>query len=158
MATPVGEGFTGSEVATSNGGPSWIYSDLGFAFKPNPYFIQQGISGDVVRIYDATSIKQSIYNIVLTNRYERPFKPNFGCNLREFLFEPLGAWDKFEMESVIKDQLALWEPRITVLNVFIEEDISYATVNALIEYEITPIYGETMTDSTQIKIVTERVR
>tara|TARA_Y100001963_G_C6791173_1_gene455470 strand:- start:3200 stop:3676 length:477 start_codon:yes stop_codon:yes gene_type:complete len=158
MATPVGQGFTGSEVATRESGAAFIYSDLGFAFKPNPFFVQQGISGDVVRVYDAQAIKQSIYNIVLTNQYERPFKSNFGCNLRRFLFEPLGAWDKYEMEKSIREQLEQWEPRIEVLTVEIEEDVVNLTINAFIEYEIVPIQGDSVTDSVTLKIITERIR
>ena len=43
MATPAGQGFTGSEVATREVTPAWIYSDLGFHFKPSPFFIRQGL-------------------------------------------------------------------------------------------------------------------
>ena len=158
MATPIGQGFTGSEVAVTVESPGWIYSDVSFPFKPNPFFLQQGLSGDVNRVYDGNAIKQSIKNIVLTNRYERPFKANFGCNLRTFLFEPLGAWDVYEMEGSIKDQLALYEPRINVLNVIIEEDMTALAINVRIEYEVSPVYTENYTDSVEIKIKTERVR
>ena len=158
MATPSNQGFTGSEVATTEDGPSWIYSDLSFGFKPSPFFIRQGLSGDVVRVYDGNSIKQSIYNIVLTNRNERPFKPDFGSDLRRFLFEPMGEWDVYEMESAIRDQLDLYEPRIEVEDVRITEDISIQTINVVVTYKITPIYGSSFTDSVEIKIRTERIR
>ena len=158
MATPIGQGFTGSEVAVTQESPGWIYSDVSFPFKPNPFYLQQGLSGDVSRVYDRNSIIESIHNIVLTNKYERPFKPNFGCNLRQFLFEPLGAWDIYEMEGAIRDQLAQYEPRINVLDVVITEDITIQTVNCVVTYEYTSIEGETFTDSVQIKIRTERVR
>tara|TARA_B100001094_G_C18176270_1_gene798059 strand:- start:158 stop:634 length:477 start_codon:yes stop_codon:yes gene_type:complete len=158
MSQPIGEGYTGSAVATKTNAPTWVYSDLGFDFKPSPFFVREGLSGDVVRVYDRSAIKQSIRNIVLTNRYERPFKPDFGCNLRQFLFEPLGAWDVYEMETVILDQLALYEPRIQVLKVEITEDITILTVNVRVEYEVTPISGSIYSDSVEILIRTERVR
>ena len=158
MSQPIGEGYTGSAVATRSDTPTWVYSDLGFAFKPSPFFVREGLSGDVARVYDRAAIKQSIRNIILTNRFERPFNPEFGCNLRQFLFEPLGAWDVYEMETVIQEQLEQYEPRIQVLNIQITEDIPILTVNVRIEYEVTPISGSIYTDSVEILIRTERVR
>ena len=38
-------------------------------------------SGDLVLKYDINSIKRSIKNLILTNQYERPFKPSLGINL-----------------------------------------------------------------------------
>jgi len=56
----------------------------------------------------------------LTNNYERPFKPNFGANLRARLFE----LNDFGMGQIvisdIKEALAALEPRITNVNVKME--------------------------------------
>ena len=60
-----GAGYTGSEVATTPANPGYIYADLNFYFSASPYFVGQGISGDVTRVFDANSIRQSIRTIVL---------------------------------------------------------------------------------------------
>ena len=56
----------------------------------------------------------------MTNNYERPFKPNFGANLRARLFE----LNDFGMGQIvisdIKEALAALEPRITNVNVKME--------------------------------------
>ena len=45
-------------------------------------------------------------NIILTNDYERPFKPNFGANLRAQLFELQGIGSKKRIASDISDALS----------------------------------------------------
>ena len=57
-----------------------IYKDLNMSFTKNP------ATKDVARLFDVQAIKRAVKNIILTNKYERPFNPDFGCNLRGFLF------------------------------------------------------------------------
>ena len=42
---------------------------------------------DVTIKYDTDAIRRAVRNIVLTNFYERPFKPSLGSSLRNQLFE-----------------------------------------------------------------------
>ena len=90
------------------------YSDLDLFFTAHP------ISGDVATKKDSDAVKRSVRNILLTNNYERPFKPNFGANLRARLFE----LNDFGMGQIvisdIKEALAALEPRITNVNVKME--------------------------------------
>jgi phage baseplate assembly protein W len=56
------------------------YSDLDFNFAKSS-------TRDVARKFDNNAIKQSLRNVVLTNFYERPFRPSFGGNLLSRLFD-----------------------------------------------------------------------
>ena len=56
-------------------------------------------------------------NLVLTNHFERPFKPSLGVNLRGMLFELNNNPNRMVLENQIKDLLEKFEPRITVTNV-----------------------------------------
>ena len=93
-----------------------IYADLNLSFTKNP------ATKDVARLFDVQAIKRSVKNIILTNKYERPFNSDFGCNLRGFLFvnitEPLLV--------IIKDRVAMaiekYEPRVTVEDVVVKDD------------------------------------
>ena len=51
------------------------------------YYLNHPISGDVTVKTDADAVKRAVKNIVLTNYYERPFKPSLGGNIRGILFE-----------------------------------------------------------------------
>ena len=93
-----------------------IYSDLNLSFTKNP------ATKDVARLFDVQAIKRSVKNIILTNKYERPFNSDFGCNLRGFLFENITE----PLLVIIKDRVAMaiekYEPRVTVEDVVVRDD------------------------------------
>ena len=78
-------------------------------------------SGDLVLKYDINSIKRSIKNLILTNQYERPFKPSLGINLSAMLFElsTMGT-DAIVLEQDIISLLNNFEPRANVTDVIAE--------------------------------------
>jgi len=83
------------------------FSDLDISFVAHP------ISGDVAIKKDSDAIKRSVRNIVLTNHYERPFKPSFGANLRRLLFETIGVGMTQKAAKEIAKALTILEPRIS---------------------------------------------
>lgn len=83
------------------------FSDLDISFVAHP------ISGDVAIKKDSDAIKRSVRNIVLTNHYERPFKPSFGANLRRLLFETIGVGMTNKAAKEIAKALTILEPRIS---------------------------------------------
>jgi len=78
-------------------------------------------SGDLVLKYDINSIKRSIKNLILTNQYERPFKPSLGINLSAMLFElsTMGT-DGIVLEQDIITLINNFEPRANVTDVISE--------------------------------------
>jgi len=78
-------------------------------------------SGDLVLKYDINSIKRSIKNLILTNQYERPFKPSLGINLSAMLFElsTMGT-DAIVLEQDIITLINNFEPRANVTDVIAE--------------------------------------
>lgn len=83
------------------------YSDFDINFVAHP------ISGDIAIKRDSDAIKRSVRNIVLTNHYERPFKPSFGANLRRLLFETIGVGMTQKAAKDIAKALTILEPRIS---------------------------------------------
>ena len=59
-------------------------------------------SKDVTVKSDINSIKRSVKNLLMTNHYERPFKPSLGLELRGMLFE-LDTTDSIVLENNIKN-------------------------------------------------------
>jgi len=57
------------------------YKDLDLLFTRHP------ITGDIATKSDSDAVRRSVRNIVMTNYYERPFKPSLGGNVRGLLFE-----------------------------------------------------------------------
>ena len=107
-----------------------IYKDLNMSFTKNP------ATKDVARLFDIQAIKRSVKNIILTNKYERPFNPDFGCNLRGFLFENITE----PLLVIIKDRVAMaiekYEPRVSVEDVVVKEDIDKNGISIMVSFLI----------------------
>jgi len=107
-----------------------IYSDLNLSFTKNP------ATKDVARIFDVHAIKIAVKNIILTNKYERAFNSDFGCNLRGFLFENITE----PLLVIIKDRVAMaiekYEPRVSVEDVVVKEDIDKNGLNIMVSFLI----------------------
>ena len=91
------------------------YTDIDLNITPHPS------SGDLVLKQDKEAVKRSVRNIMLTNNYERPFKPNFGANLRGLLFELADDMTKFEIRKQIIEALEMLEPRVTIDEIYLQQ-------------------------------------
>lgn len=87
------------------------FKDLSITFKPHP------ITGDLISVKDEASIKQSIVNLLLTNKGERFFDADLGSDLYSLLFEPLDFGVASLVQNVVSETLERYEPRINVISV-----------------------------------------
>lgn len=129
------------------------YKDLNLAFKINPLASVDG-RGDIRPVRDLNAIKNSIKNILMTRRGEKPFNPLFGCNLKSFLFEPADAITISLMKTEIESALNYQEPRIKVTNVAIED---YSDRNAY-AITITVLLVNRQESTVDIDLFLKRVR
>lgn len=65
----------------------------------------------------AVQVKSNLINLLLTNRGERPFNPNFHTDLRRVLFE--NRTDTEELKNIISNKINLYIPQITLNDVSI---------------------------------------
>ena len=109
---------------------SRIYSDIDFRFKPHP------ITGDVTIKYDSDAIRRSVRNIVLTNFYERPFKPSLGSNIINQLFENSSPRAQNRSASKIKKIIEDFEPRVQNVKIAFGEVSDRNELNITVFYNI----------------------
>ena len=89
------------------------------------------------------NIKESIRLILETDKGERVMRPDFGCGIRNFVFESVNASAIGQMESSILDALQRWEPRINVLNVNVtSNDIDSGKLVINIQYVVIKTNNE----------------
>ena len=89
----------------------------GVAFPPHV-----GSDGHIEWSEGEANIRQAIEVILKTEERERLNLPAFGAGLRRFLFEPNTVATRHEIAERIQRALQLWEPRITVSAVEVEDD------------------------------------
>ena len=124
--------FSNYDATTTNRSPrsNRIYSDLNLSFTKNP------ATKDVSRNFDVQAIKRAVKNIILTNKYEKPFNSSFGCNLRGFLFENITE----PLLVIIKDRVAMaiekYEPRVSVEDVVVQNDEENNGLNIMVSFLI----------------------
>ena len=87
------------------------YKDINITFKKHP------VTNDIVISKDASAIKQSIVNLLLTNKGERLMNPTYGSDIRSYLFEPMDYGTANQIKNNISDTIETFEPRIRVLQI-----------------------------------------
>lgn len=73
-------------------------------------------SKDIKVAYDINAIKNSLINLFNTMPGERLLLPDYGSDIRQFIFEPITEATGRSLGYAIKDAIEKWEPRVTVLN------------------------------------------
>lgn len=76
---------------------------------------------DLARLTNEDAIIRSLKNIIFTRRGERPFQPEFGCNLTNMLFENFNQFTAETIQTEVKTAVENFEPRVKTINVFIRE-------------------------------------
>ena len=89
-------------------------------FGWNPPFIG-GAQNILSRQEDDRLIKNDILQTLMTVPGERVMRPEFGVNLRNFVFEPMTEQDLSSLREEIRDKVAN-DPRIIVRSVNLERD------------------------------------
>jgi len=113
----------------------YLYKDLFLDLETSVYYNKQlnksSVLKDIQGQFDENAIRNSITNIFLTAPGEKILSPEFGLDLRRYLFEPISDFSAFAIKDDIKNRLPDMEPRVTIQNVVV---IPYAEQN---EYRIT---------------------
>jgi uncharacterized protein len=96
-----------------------------------------GSDGRIAWSEGETNIREAIQIILQTAETERINLPGFGAGLRLLLFEPNTVATQFQIQDRITKALQLWEPRISITSVDVEQDPADArSVIASIEYKL----------------------
>jgi len=73
----------------------------------------------------------------LTNRFEKPFQPDFGGNLQALLFDlSKGSETEYEIRNQIKNTIERYEPRCSIEKIEIFALPETHSVNIKLKYSI----------------------
>lgn len=99
-------------------------------------FIAHPATGDISRKVGVEAIKRSVRNLILSNFYDRPFRSYLGSGAQKLLFENMNAMTANFLSNAIKEVIANYEPRVTVINVAVEMSIDQNGYIATISFRI----------------------
>jgi len=105
------------------------YKDIDLTFQNRP-------SGDIYKKTEAAAVKQSVKNLLMTNRFEKPFDPSYGGGLNEFLFSLDQEFDELDIQERVRSVVANYEPRAVVNKVNVELAPDQHTVGITVVFSI----------------------
>jgi len=109
------------------------FKDLSISFKFNP------LSGDLIALKNENAIARAVRNIVLTTPGEKFFNPEFGSSVSEILFENVDDITAISIQDEIKNCLNNYEPRVDIIDVFVDPNFDENQFDVTISYRIVGV-------------------
>jgi phage baseplate assembly protein W len=82
------------------------------------------------------AVKSNLVNWFLTNQGERPLNPNFGGNLRQFLFQQISEDTLEFLEEDIQSQLSTVFPSVIVDSLEVTTNPDYNSITVVLKYSV----------------------
>tara|TARA_A100000171_G_scaffold32317_2_gene30707 strand:- start:4160 stop:4555 length:396 start_codon:yes stop_codon:yes gene_type:complete len=124
-----------------------VYKDFDIIFDAHP------VTRKLNTLTNSDAIKRSLKNIILTDKLERPYNPEFGSDIRRRLFETHDGTVADEIASDIEFAVKNFEPRVRLLDVRVDERIEQNGVSITIVFRAV-----NQTESEVVNFFVERVR
>lgn len=83
-----------------------FFSDLPLNFIANP------ITADISTLKNEAAVKRSLLNLLKTPRGSRPFRPDYGTRLYDYLFNQADTSTEYEINDVLGKEIQRFEPRV----------------------------------------------
>jgi phage baseplate assembly protein W len=108
---------------------------IGWSFPPT--FIKAGDTGDLLMTDGKDDIDNSLHILLNTAFGERVMRPEYGCDLRRFLFDPVNANMQAYLKKIVEEAILYFEPRIRPEDVEVDaENISEGKLEINVIYTI----------------------
>lgn len=110
-----------------------LYQDFKKNLEKSP------VSDDLTVWKDEDSVKESIRNLILTDRGERLMQPNLGGNINAMLFENITPAVLLVIQNSVRTTIELYEPRAELIDVTASSNIDDNTVRVNIAFYISNV-------------------
>jgi len=125
-----------------------LYKDLGLTFTAHP------ITKNVKVLKNDEAVKRAVKNLILTNKYERPYNPLYGGNITSYLFENFTPGTQLEMERQIETAIEIYEPRAILLDVNVRDsEVDNNRITVTVFFRVA-----NQTEPTELSFTVERTR
>mgnify|MGYP003327210221 len=123
------------------------FKDLDLNFNIHP------VKKDINRNLGPMAVINSVKNLILTNHYERPFRPEIGSNVRRLLFENLDVVTATNIKNEIQRMIENYESRVSIIQLDVKSDFDRNGFNVFMEFYIV-----NQTSPVKINFFLERIR
>ena len=109
-------------------------------------------SSDMSLIINNADVSQSLTSLVLTQTGSVPFRPDYGTDVHDILFENMSLIQADRLRARIESSINTYEPRVRLHTVDVKSDYDTNTYNVYIHYSI--IYDNVESYTLYIPITT----
>jgi phage baseplate assembly protein W len=109
------------------------FKDISMSFQSNP------LTNDLIALKNESAIARSVRNIVFTLPGEKFFNPNFGSRVSKSLFENIDQISASIIDDEIRNSIANYEPRVSLIDVQVNPDYDNGGFDVIIIYRIVGI-------------------
>ena len=96
-----------------------------------------GPSGPFNKTYStADQIKSNLINLLLTNKGERIFNPEFGADLKTVLFEGITEDTTALIQDLVTTNVTFFVPEVQVNEVLVTPDQDTNTISVTVKYQL----------------------
>jgi phage baseplate assembly protein W len=88
-----------------------IYKDLSLNLTPNP------VTGDTPPATNENAVKKALLNLIRTPLGTKPFSPEYGTRLYDFLFSPADAETESDINEELNQCIEKFEPRVKIVSI-----------------------------------------
>jgi len=111
--------------------------DATFVGRGFAWPLQVDHTGSIALTDGVDDLDMSIRLVLVTAPGERVMRPQFGCRIWEYLFEPVTPNLLGLIAEAVRDALAQWEPRVEVEDVLAQPDPQdHALVRIQVSYRV----------------------
>lgn len=96
-------------------------------------------TGYLATLTNAQSIANSIRNLVLTNKYERPYQPAIGSKVQSLLFDLNNTSTHDLLVTTLTETIAQFEPRAIAVKISVDEVIDAYQVSIGVTFSMVNI-------------------
>jgi phage baseplate assembly protein W len=122
-----------ARIFTSNTKKVSLYQDFKKNLEKSP------VSNDLTVHKDEDAVKESILNLILTDRGERLMAPEVGGDINAMLFENITPATLIMIQNQVETTIQLYEPRAQLIDVVASSNIDDNTVRVNIAFYISNV-------------------
>ena len=123
------------------------YRDFDITFRANP------ITGQLNILKNNAAVKRALRNLILTEKFERPFRPFFGSTVTQSLFENFDSVTAADVKDAIFLAVREHEPRVELLDVRVNPNEEQNSLRVTIFFRVL-----NQAEPDELTLVLERVR
>jgi phage baseplate assembly protein W len=106
------------------------YSDFYTNFNSHPQ------NKRLAKYTNEESVKRSVRNLILTEKYDRPFQPEIGSRINSLSFENMSDMISDQLKKTIAETVEAYEPRARIIDIVVQANEPRLAYDVYIYFEV----------------------